>query len=109
MHVLTLTTNADAPFMNEQMRALERRGVSFSTLSVSGEGDGGNSRSPIDYLRYFPEVIAEAGNDYDLVHAHYADRADGTRTASQAGRALAVGFRPVRASRPRESRLCAAV
>ncbi|OVE85983.1 glycosyltransferase [Natronolimnobius baerhuensis] len=71
MHVLTLTTNADAPFMNEQMRALERRGVSFSTLSVSGEGDGGNSRSPIDYLRYFPEVIAEAGNDYDLVHAHY--------------------------------------
>ena len=71
MHVLTLTTNADAPFMNEQMRALERRGVSFSTLPVSGEGDSGKTRSPTDYLQYFPEVIAEAGNGYDLVHAHY--------------------------------------
>ncbi|GAB3664522.1 glycosyltransferase family 4 protein [Halopiger thermotolerans] len=71
MHVLTLTTNADAPFMTEQMRALERRGVSFSTLPVSGEGDSGKTRSPTDYLRYFPEVIAEAGNGYDLVHAHY--------------------------------------
>ncbi|WP_049923629.1 glycosyltransferase [Halopiger djelfimassiliensis] len=71
MHVLTLTTNADAPFMTEQMRALERRGVSFSTLSVAGEIDGASSRSPTAYLRYFPEVIREAGNGYDLIHAHY--------------------------------------
>ncbi|MFP8953049.1 glycosyltransferase [Natrialbaceae archaeon A-arb3/5] len=71
MHVLTLTTNADAPFMNEQMRAIERRGVSFSTLSVSGDGRAGHSRGPLDYLRFFPEVIQESGNGYDLIHAHY--------------------------------------
>ncbi|OIB57178.1 glycosyltransferase [Natrialba sp. SSL1] len=71
MHVLTLTTNADAPFMTEQMRALERRGVTFSTLSVAGEVDGGTSRSPLEYLKFFPSVLKESGNGYDLIHAHY--------------------------------------
>ncbi|RQG91246.1 glycosyltransferase [Natrarchaeobius halalkaliphilus] len=71
MDVLTLTTNADAPFMNEQMRVMERRGVSFSTLSVSGDGRAGHSRSPADYLRFLPTVIRESANGYDLVHAHY--------------------------------------
>ncbi|ELZ07865.1 MULTISPECIES: glycosyltransferase [Natrialba] len=71
MHVLTLTTNADAPFLTEQMRALERRGVTFSTLSVSGTVDGETSRSPLEYLKFFPSVLREAGNGYDLIHAHY--------------------------------------
>ncbi|ELY87893.1 group 1 glycosyl transferase [Natrialba hulunbeirensis JCM 10989] len=71
MHVLTLTTNAEAPFMTEQMRALERRGVTFSTLSVAGEVDGGTSRSPLEYLKFFPSVLKESGNGYDLIHAHY--------------------------------------
>ncbi|MWV39253.1 glycosyltransferase [Natrialba sp. INN-245] len=71
MHVLALTTNDDAPFMNEQMRILERRGVSFSTLSVSGDGRAGHSRTPIDYLRFFPSVLRESTNGYDLIHAHY--------------------------------------
>ncbi|ELY95290.1 group 1 glycosyl transferase [Natrialba chahannaoensis JCM 10990] len=71
MHVLTLTTNADAPFMTEQMRALERRGVTFSTLSVAGEVDGGTSRSPLEYLKFFPSVLKESANGYDLIHAHY--------------------------------------
>ncbi|RQH00359.1 glycosyltransferase [Natrarchaeobius oligotrophus] len=71
MHVLTLTTNADAPFMNEQMRVLERRGVSFSTLSVSGDGRAGRSRTPADYLRFLPSVVRESANGYDLIHAHY--------------------------------------
>ncbi|ADD06569.1 putative glycosyltransferase, type 1 [Natrialba magadii ATCC 43099] len=71
MHVLTLTTNADAPFMTEQMRALERRGVTFSTLSVAGDVDGGTSRSPLEYLKFFPSVLKESGNGYDLIHAHY--------------------------------------
>ncbi|WP_276257022.1 glycosyltransferase [Halomontanus rarus] len=73
MDVLTLTTNADAPFMNQQMAALERRGVSFDTLSVAGEVGDGTGRSPVDYLRFFPDVVREArnGTDYDLIHAHY--------------------------------------
>ncbi|RQG97105.1 glycosyltransferase family 4 protein [Natrarchaeobius chitinivorans] len=71
MHVLALTTNDDAPFMNEQMRIMERRGVSFSTLSVSGDGRAGHSRGPTDYLRFLPSVVRESANGYDLVHAHY--------------------------------------
>ena len=71
MHVLTLTTHADAPFMTQQMAALEDRGVSFSTLSVAGEVDAETARSPADYLRTVPSVISEAGNGYDLIHAHY--------------------------------------
>jgi len=44
MHVLTLTTHADAPFMTQQMAALEERGVSFSTLSVAGEVSADTAR-----------------------------------------------------------------
>lgn len=71
MHVLTLTTSADAPFMNQQMAALRRRGVTFTTVSVAGEVDANTSRGPTDYLRTVPEVLREARNGYDLVHAHY--------------------------------------
>ncbi|GAB3035992.1 glycosyltransferase [Natronobiforma cellulositropha] len=71
MDVLTLTTNADAPFMTQQMAALERRGVSFTTLEVAGDIDGENTRSPLDYLRFGPEVVREAARGYDLIHAHY--------------------------------------
>ncbi|WP_254764783.1 glycosyltransferase [Natrinema marinum] len=71
MHVLTVTANADAPFMTEQIDALEERGVTFSTLSVAGEVDADTARGPTDYLRTVPEVVREAGNGYDLVHAHY--------------------------------------
>jgi glycosyltransferase involved in cell wall biosynthesis len=71
MHVLTVTTNVDAPFMTQQQAALEDRGVSFSTVSVAGAVDADTSRGPTDYLRTVPEVVGEAGNGYDLVHAHY--------------------------------------
>ncbi|MDS0475099.1 glycosyltransferase [Natrinema sp. 1APR25-10V2] len=71
MHVLTVTTYADAPFMTQQQAALEERGVSFSTVSVAGEVDADTSRGPTDYLRTIPEVVREAGNGYDLIHAHY--------------------------------------
>ena len=71
MDVLTLTTNAEAPFMVQQQAALADRGVSFTTLSVGGEVGNGESRSPADYLRFFPRVRREAGDGYDLIHAHY--------------------------------------
>ncbi|WP_222918380.1 glycosyltransferase [Natrinema sp. SYSU A 869] len=71
MHVLTLTTNADAPFMTQQLAALEERGISFTTVSVAGEVDADTDRSPADYVRTVPRVIREAGSGYDLIHAHY--------------------------------------
>ncbi|ELY82710.1 glycosyltransferase [Natrinema gari] len=71
MHVLTLTTNADAPFMTQQQAALAERGVSGTTISVAGEVDADTDRSPADYVRTVPRVIQEARNGYDLIHAHY--------------------------------------
>lgn len=74
MHVLILTANADAPFVIQQRAALEERGVEFTTLPVTGESDVDDAevtRSPLDYLRYVPEVRREVGPEYDLVHAHY--------------------------------------
>jgi glycosyltransferase involved in cell wall biosynthesis len=71
MDVLTLTTNADAPFMIQQMAALEDRGVSFSVLPVAGEVDADTDRRPMDYVRTVPNVVREAGTGYDLIHAHY--------------------------------------
>ncbi|WP_265107874.1 glycosyltransferase [Halosolutus halophilus] len=71
MDVLALTTYDDAPFMDQQITALERRGVSFERLTVPGQVSASESRSPSDYLRYFPQVIREARNGYDLLHAHY--------------------------------------
>ncbi|SFT00429.1 glycosyltransferase [Halostagnicola kamekurae] len=71
MHVLILTTNEDAPFMNQQLAALERLGVSFTVRSVPGETGPGRSRSPLEYLKFFPTVVRESRNGYDLIHAHY--------------------------------------
>ncbi|MDQ2052587.1 glycosyltransferase [Natronolimnohabitans sp. A-GB9] len=71
MHVLTLTTHADAPFMRRQIAALEERGVSFTLVSIAGEGADGATRSPIDYLRTVPKVIRESRSGPDLVHAQY--------------------------------------
>ncbi|SFB67222.1 Glycosyltransferase involved in cell wall bisynthesis [Halobiforma haloterrestris] len=71
-NVLVLTTYDESPFMNEQIDALEDRGVSVRTLPVSGHVSPGESRSATDYLRFFPEVRREVRRgDYDLVHAHY--------------------------------------
>lgn len=71
MDVLALTTYDDAPFMDQQIGALERRGVSFERLTVPGHVSATESRGVIDYLRFFPDVIREARTDYDLLHAHY--------------------------------------
>ena len=71
MHVLILTANADAPFMNQQIDELERRGVTFTVLPIAGDASDVTSRSPMDYLRMVPKVVSESGNGYDLIHAHY--------------------------------------
>lgn len=71
MHVLILTTNEDAPFMNQQIAALERQGISFTVQSVPGETGPAQSRSPLEYLKFFPTVFRESLNGYDLIHAHY--------------------------------------
>ncbi|WP_394739796.1 glycosyltransferase [Natronococcus roseus] len=71
MNVLAVTANADAPFLTQQVDALEARGVSVTTMSVAGEVSADTARSPLDYVRTVPRVLREAGPEYDLVHAHY--------------------------------------
>ncbi len=71
MDVLTLTNYADAPFMTQQMAALEERGVRFETRCVPGAVDDAPHRRTLDYLRFVPEVVRESANGYDLIHVHY--------------------------------------
>lgn len=71
MDVLALTTYDDSPFLNQQIAALERRGVSIDRLTVPGHVSASESRRVTDYLRFAPQVLREARNGYDLVHAHY--------------------------------------
>ncbi|PCR89154.1 glycosyl transferase [Natrinema ejinorense] len=71
MDVLTVTTNEDAPFLTQQVDALEERGVSVSTVSIAGAVDADTDRSPTDYVRTVPRLLREARNGYDLLHAHY--------------------------------------
>ncbi|MCU4924892.1 glycosyltransferase [Halobacteria archaeon AArc-dxtr1] len=71
MRVLTLTNSVDAPFLTQQLSALERRGVSFTVEAVDGTVTSTTSRGPVDYLRYLPSVLRESLGEYDLVHAHY--------------------------------------
>ncbi|WP_247004779.1 glycosyltransferase [Halosolutus gelatinilyticus] len=71
MDVLALTTYDEAPFLTQQIDELERRGVSIDCRSVPGHVSATESRSVTDYLRFFPEVIREGRNGYDLLHAHY--------------------------------------
>ncbi|SDQ20172.1 glycosyltransferase [Natronobacterium texcoconense] len=72
VNVLVLTTYDESPFLNQQISALESRGLSVDTLTVSGHVSAEESRSVLDYLRFFPQVRREVRQgDYDLVHAHY--------------------------------------
>lgn len=75
MHVLNLVTNPAAQFFQQQVAALDRRGVSGDTIGVPGErtstDDESSSRSVVDYLRFYPRVLRGSRRGYDLVHANY--------------------------------------
>ncbi|MDS0474950.1 glycosyltransferase family 4 protein [Natrinema sp. 1APR25-10V2] len=73
--VLSLTTTEWRSFYETQVAALESAGIEVTTLSVPGDhravADDVRRRTPVDYLRYLPNVLREAGTGYDLVHANY--------------------------------------
>ncbi|MCU4754514.1 glycosyltransferase [Halobacteria archaeon AArc-curdl1] len=71
MDVLTLTNAPDAPFLQQQLEALEERGVSVTVRAVGGDPTAARSRGPIPYFRFFRTVRAEPLAEYDLIHAHY--------------------------------------
>jgi len=73
MHVLNLVTNTEARFFRQQVDALEARGVASTTIAVPGRrwAQDGESRSALDYLRFFPSVLRRSFGPFDLVHANY--------------------------------------
>jgi len=71
MKVLQLVTSS-RPFFDQQVSALEERGVDCTVLEVPGEHSGDSDRSPTDYARYYSSVLsAVRSSSYDLVHANY--------------------------------------
>src|SRR6056297_3239949 len=70
MRVLQLV-NTPRSFFDKQVEVLESQGVDCTTLTVPGTHDTSTTRSPLDYLRYYPDVLREASNDHDVIHAHY--------------------------------------
>ena len=89
MKALQLTTTP-RPFFDQQVEALESRGVECETLSVPRTGEDG--RVLEDYLRYLPQVLGESP-DYDLVHANYGLVAPyALGAARRAGAPLVVTF-----------------
>ena len=74
LDVLSLVTTDQSRFYRQQVAILEEAGVSITTLSVPGKNVDGKhvrSRSHLDYLRFFPTVLRETDDSYDLVHANF--------------------------------------
>ncbi|WP_254862666.1 glycosyltransferase [Halovivax gelatinilyticus] len=69
--VLALTTNAAAPFFEQQVEALSRYGVETTVCAVPGDPTGSDGRSAIDYVRFGRIVRDRVDESTDLIHAHY--------------------------------------
>lgn len=68
--VLNLVTTA-RPFFDQQVRVLERNGVSCTTVSVPKAASDGR-RGVDDYLRFHGRVLRTVlTGEYDLVHANF--------------------------------------
>ncbi|WP_049896602.1 glycosyltransferase [Natrialba chahannaoensis] len=71
MKVLQVVTTP-RPFFDQQVSVLENRGVDCTVVGVPGEHHGDSGRTPVDYARFYPRILAELRSDeYDLVHANY--------------------------------------
>lgn len=75
MRVLNLVTYDEARFFKQQVRTLRERGIETKTLSVPGThlntNEHSESRSVVDYIRFYPPVLAASFGEYDLIHANY--------------------------------------
>lgn len=75
LRVLNLVTKANATFYRQQVAALEEIDITSTTIPVPGTHQRGDdmaqSRSTVDYLRFYPTVLRESFGSYDLIHANY--------------------------------------
>jgi glycosyltransferase involved in cell wall biosynthesis len=113
MRVLNLVTNPDAEFYTQQTATLRRQGVAETTLPVPGErtatDEGTSSRSPLDYLRYYPSVLRHSFDGYDVIHANYGLTAPAALAQPNAPVVITLWGSDVHGAVGRVSRLCARV
>ena len=69
VEVLSLVTNEDAPFFRDQLRGLERLGVSCTVVPVPTNSS--TRRSVADYAKFYGAVLSRIPDSVDLVHANY--------------------------------------
>ena len=68
LHLITSTRS----FFEQQVLTLEERGVECTVIGVPGDYRAESPRTPLDYLRFYPEVLSQVRREeYDLVHANY--------------------------------------
>lgn len=70
IRVLSLT-NARTSFYRQQVRAVERYDVDYTTIEVPGREGRDDHRSPLDYLRFWRPFRDALSDRYDLVHANF--------------------------------------
>lgn len=74
MNVLNLVTNR-SQFFRQQVATLKRLGVTERTVVVPGErkatDDEDQTRSPLEYMRFYPKVLRQSFNGHDVIHANY--------------------------------------
>jgi len=70
MNVLNLVTTP-RPFFQQQCDILEKNEVSVTTISIPGRETQADNRSVTDYLRYYPTVVRNSLDGFDVIHANY--------------------------------------
>ncbi|MFB6130753.1 MAG: glycosyltransferase [Salinigranum sp.] len=70
MNVLQLVPKR-RPFFDGQVRALERRGVECTVVTVPGTYSPTSPRSVREYLRFYGRTLRAAIGRHDVVHANY--------------------------------------
>lgn len=72
--VLSLVTTETASFYRQQVQSLQTHGVDTTTIAVPGTKKAREevqTRSIWDYLRFFPRVLRQPFDRFDLIHANY--------------------------------------
>lgn len=72
MKLLYLVTRP-RPFFNNQVKSLRDKGHRIDILEVPGRESQEDTRSAIDYFRYYPKVLSQVRNEYDIIHANFGN------------------------------------
>lgn len=70
MKLLSLVPD-EVGIYEQQVRILQENGVDCTTLTIPGTHSPVESRSVVDYLRFYPSVLEHSFGPYDLIHANY--------------------------------------